>query len=78
MELILSLVLDPDKDYDKKRKKNNEAVKNCREKARKKADEIAKTIETLKSENHNLEERKILLNKELDTLKKIYTTHGGK
>lgn len=67
-----------DKDYEKKRKKNNEAVKNCREKARKKADEIAKTIETLKSENHNLEERKVLLNKELDTLKQLYTSHGGK
>ena len=67
-----------DKDYEKKRKKNNEAVKNCREKARKKADEIAKTIETLKSENHNLEERKILLNKELETLKQLYTSNGGK
>ena len=78
MELILSLTLDMDKDYEKKRKKNNEAVKNCREKARKKADEIAKTIETLKSENHNLEERKVLLNKELDTLKQLYTSHGGK
>ena len=77
-KLLLSLTLDQDKDYVKKRKKNNEAVKNCREKAKKKADQVAKTIETLKSENGHLEERKKLLSKELGLLKELYKSHGGK
>ena len=68
-----------DEDYEKKRKKKaNEAVIKCREKARKKADEIAKTIETLKKDNHNLEGTKISLSTELATLKELYTSLGGK
>ena len=53
-------------------------MKNCREKAKKKADQVAKTIETLKSENGHLEERKKLLSKELGLLKELYKSHGGK
>ena len=53
-------------------------MKICREKAKKKADQIAKTIEALKSENGDLEERKLLLSKELGLLKELYTSYGGK
>ena len=55
----------------------NEAVKKSREKAKQKSDEIAKTIERLTSENQDLEERKLMLNKELSLLKELFVSYGG-
>merc|ERR1712154_625207 len=66
-----------DKDYEEKRNRNNEAVKKSREKAKQKSDEIAKTIERLTSENQDLEERKLMLNKELSLLKELFVSYGG-
>merc|ERR1712062_908351 len=66
-----------DKEYEIRRQRNNDAVRKSREKARAKAGAISKRIESLRSENDKLEEKKQLLKKELSMLKEMFMAYNG-
>ncbi|CAD7083223.1 unnamed protein product [Hermetia illucens] len=58
-----------DDDYRKKRERNNRAVKLCREKSSKKAQETRVRVDKLKEENIQLEEKIRNLKKHVEMLK---------
>ena len=67
-----------DLDYFDKRKKNNEAIKKTREKAKARREETDRRIKHLRSENEDLESRIQKLRAELLIMKEIYENHTKK
>ena len=63
-------------EYDEKRQRNNEAVRKSREKARLKSEKIEARILYLRRENNALTNKKLLLKKELKTLKDLFLAHS--
>ena len=63
-------------EYDQKRQRNNEAVRKSREKARLKSEKIEARILYLRRENNALTNKKLLLKKELKTLKDLFLAHS--
>ena len=66
-----------DPEYLEKRKRNNEAIKKSREKAKAKAEETQKKVNELKSDNKRLEDKISVLGKEMQFLKDIFLAHAG-
>merc|ERR1712059_151462 len=66
-----------DPEYLEKRKKNNEAIKRSREKARQKASETQSKVETLRGENKRLEDKLMVLGQEMKFLKDVFMAHAG-
>ena len=66
-----------DPEYLEKRKRNNEAIKKSREKARAKAEETQKRVTELKTDNKRLEDKINVLGKEMQFLKDIFIAHAG-
>ena len=58
-----------DPEYLEKRKRKNEAIKKCREKAKAKAEETQRKVETLKKDNKMLEDKISVLGQEMQFLK---------
>ena len=58
-----------DPEYLEKRKRKNEAIKKCREKAKAKAEETQRKVETLKKDNKMLDDKIIVLGQEMQFLK---------
>ena len=67
-----------DEEYLKKREKNNAAVKRARQKAKEKTKKTNQRIESIRSENKELEERIKALSAELTTMKDVYAKYTGK
>ena len=57
-----------DPEYLEKRKRNNEAIKKSREKAKAKAEETQRKVETLKKDNKMLDDKIIVLGQEMQFL----------
>ena len=57
-----------DPEYLEKRKRKNEAIKKCREKAKAKAEETQRKVETLKKDNKMLDDKIIVLGQEMQFL----------
>ena len=57
-----------DPEYLEKRKRNNEAIKKCREKAKAKAEETQRKVETLKKDNKMLDDKISVLGQEMQFL----------
>ena len=66
-----------DPEYLEKRKRKNEAIKKCREKAKAKAEETQRKVETLKKDNKMLEDKISVLGQEMQFLKDIFLAHAG-
>ena len=66
-----------DPEYLEKRKRNNEAIKKSREKAKAKAEETQRKVETLKKDNKMLEDKISVLGQEMQFLKDIFLAHAG-
>ena len=64
-----------DPEYQKKRDKNNEAIKKTRAKAKAKSKETETKLEKLKTENKELENQINVLGQQMDFLKDVYHTH---
>ena len=58
-----------DPEYLEKRKRKNEAIKKCREKAKAKAEETQRKVETLKKDNKMLDDKISVLGQEMQFLK---------
>jgi len=63
-------------EYVLRRQKNNVAVRKSREKSKEKTMSTIESIERLKVENEDLEEKVEVLGKELATLKKVFFHHA--
>lgn len=59
-------------DHRRKRDKNNESVRKCRENEKKKIEEGQKELDKMKKENKELEEKYSNLQKELQLLKSLF------
>merc|ERR1712067_144855 len=57
-----------DPEYLEKRKRKNETIKKCREKAKAKAEETQRKVETLKKDNKMLDDKIIVLGQEMQFL----------
>ena len=64
-------------EYKRRRERNNEAVRKSRQKSRQKASETEQKVSALKKENADLEQRVVLLNKELELLKDLFLSHAS-
>ena len=67
-----------DEGYLKKREKNNAAVKRARQKAKERAKKTNQRIQSIRSENKELEERIKALSEELTAIKDVYAKYTGK
>lgn len=66
-----------DPEYLEKRKRNNEAIKKSREKAKQKAEETQKRVDILRKDNKRLEDKISVLGQEMQFLKDIFLAHAG-
>jgi len=66
-----------DDEYLRKREKNNAAVKRARQKAKEKAKKTNQRIQSIRSENKELEERIKALSAELTAMKDVYAKYTG-
>lgn len=66
-----------DPEYLEKRKRNNEAIKKSREKAKQKAEETQKRVDILRKDNKRLEDKINVLGQEMQFLKDIFLAHAG-
>lgn len=64
-------------EYQKRRERNNIAVKKSREKSRQKAKETLAQVDKLRKENESLEQKVTILSKELGVLKDLFLAHAG-
>lgn len=64
-------------EYQKRRERNNIAVRKSREKSRAKAKETQQQVNKLRSENEVLEQKVQILQKELSVLKELFLCHAG-
>eukprot|EP00118_Oscarella_pearsei_P029006 m.3462 g.3462 ORF g.3462 m.3462 type:complete len:228 (+) comp9406_c0_seq2:328-1011(+) len=62
-------------DYKKRRERNNLAVKKSREKSRQRSQETEQRVQELVTENKSLRSNIDMLNKELDVLKALFSSH---
>ena len=67
-----------DDEYLRKREKNNAAVKRARQKAKEKAKKTNQRIQSIRSENKELEERIKALSAELTAMKDVYAKYTGR
>merc|ERR1711909_106500 len=58
-------------------KRNNEAIKKSREKAKQKAEETQKKVDILRKDNKRLEDKINVLGQEMQFLKDIFLAHAG-
>lgn len=65
-----------DDEYKRRRERNNEAVRKCRIKSRQKSKEMAEKVTLLREENAILNQKVIILTKELSLLKELFLTHA--
>ena len=66
-----------DPEYLEKRKRNNEAIRKSREKAKQKAEETQKKVEILRKDNTRLEDKINVLGQEMQFLKDIFLAKAG-
>ena len=66
-----------DPEYLEKRKRNNEAIKKSREKAKAKAEETQRKVDHFKHDNKRLEDKISVLGQEMQFLKDIFLAHAG-
>ena len=66
-----------DPEYLEKRKRNNEAIRKSREKAKQKAEETQKKVEILRKDNTRLDDKINVLGKEMQFLKDIFLAKAG-
>ena len=66
-----------DPEYLEKRKRNNEAIRKSREKAKAKASETGEKVDFYKKDNKRLEDKISVLGQEMQFLKDIFLTHAG-
>ena len=66
-----------DPEYLEKRKRNNEAIKKSREKAKAKAEETQRKVDHFKTDNKRLEDKISVLGQEMQFLKDIFLAHAG-
>jgi len=64
-------------EYIKKREKNNAAVKRARQKAKEKSEQTNLRIQSIRTENQELEERIKALSAELSAMKDMYSKYTG-
>jgi len=64
-------------EYLKKREKNNAAVKRARQKAKERATKTNQRIQSIRTENKELEERIKVLSAELTAIKDVYARYTG-
>lgn len=73
-----SRMMEKDTDeYQKRRERNNIAVKKSRERSRQKAKETIEQVNRLRAENEMLEQKVEILSKELSVLKDLFLAHAG-
>jgi len=65
-------------EYLKKREKNNAAVKRARQKAKERANKTNQRIQSIRTENKELEERIKALSAELTAIKDVYAKYTGR
>lgn len=64
-------------EYKKRRERNNVAVRKSRQKSRQKAKETVSQVAKLREENEMLEQKVMILSKELSVLKDLFLAHAG-
>jgi len=69
-------IIPNDDEYNKKRARNNVAVKKSREKAKTRIQETQSRVEQLSNENEELQTKVTLLSKELNVLRALFTNGG--
>ena len=65
-----------DPEYLEKRKRNNEAIRKSREKAKAKASETGEKVDFYKKDNKRLEDKISVLGQEMQFLKDIFLAHA--
>lgn len=66
----------PKEEYEKKRERNNIAVRKSRRKAKEKIEETKQRVEVLSEENEGLRIKVALLQKELNVLRSLFANGG--
>ena len=66
-----------DPEYLEKRKRNNEAIRKSREKAKAKASETGEKVDFYKKDNKRLEDKISVLGQEMQFLKDIFLAHAA-
>jgi hypothetical protein len=69
---------DEENEYKLKRKRNNESVKQCRERDKLKIEKAREDVEKYKSENLTLKEKYEELQKELNVLKSLFNQNSSR
>jgi hypothetical protein len=68
---------DDENEYKLKRKRNNESVKQCRERDKLKMQKAREDVEKFKNENQTLKEKYEALEKELNLLKSLFNQNNS-
>ena len=66
-----------DPEYLERRKKNNEAIRKSRDKAKAKASETSEKVDYFKKDNKRLEDKISVLGQEMQFLKEIFLAHAS-
>jgi seryl-tRNA synthetase len=66
----------PKEEYEKKRERNNVAVRKSRKKAKQKIEETRQRVDDLAQENEDLRTKVALLQKELNVLRSLFANGG--